>query len=188
MTNLSPDLKLHRLPGIRVEIDSSNNIHVRTDEVYFELGPHGLALLDAFYQPTTVSEAIAKLTPSVGGAQDWISLTTAIVQLHEAGVLLDESNHQPKLETGHGFGGADIHVGMLNDEVRTRSLLDGISEVVRPGDIAVDIGTGTGVLAMAAARAGASRVYAVEASATGAYAQEILATSNIDDRIPRFQE
>lgn len=184
MTILSPDLKLHRVPGVRVEIDSSNNIVVRAEEAWFEIGPHGLALLDAFHQPTTVADAVGKLSSTVGGTQDWISLTTAMVQLYETGVLRDGSDAAPKLEEkGHGFGGAGIHVGMLNDRTRTASLLEGIAEVVEEGDVVVDIGTGTGVLAMAAAHAGAARVYAVEASAIGECAQETFEANGLADRI-----
>jgi hypothetical protein len=72
---------------------------------------------------------------------------------------------------------------MLNDRVRTSSFLAGIREVVRPGDIVVDIGTGTGVLAVGAARAGASHVYAIESTAIADVAAAVFATSGFADRI-----
>lgn len=56
----------------------------------------------------------------------------------------------------------DFHHSMLADELRTRSFLDAILATVGPGDVVVDIGSGTGVLSLFAAMAGAARVYAIE--------------------------
>jgi len=50
----------------------------------------------------------------------------------------------------------------LIDSVRTKAFNKAIKKTVSPGDIVVDMGTGSGVLAMLAARAGALKVYAVE--------------------------
>jgi protein arginine N-methyltransferase 1 len=51
---------------------------------------------------------------------------------------------------------------MLADERRMRLYREAISRVVRPGQVVADLGTGLGVLAIMAAQAGASRVYAVD--------------------------
>lgn len=50
----------------------------------------------------------------------------------------------------------------LFDQERTEAFQSAIQKTVASGDVVVDMGTGSGVLAMFAARAGASRVYAVE--------------------------
>ena len=108
------------------------------------------------------------MSATTSGVQDWMALTTTIVRLYDAGILQDESQREQKLKTSkRGFGVPGIYVGMLNDRARTSRFLAGIAEVVRPGDIVVDIGTGTGVRAIAAARAGAKHVYAIEASDIG---------------------
>ena len=51
---------------------------------------------------------------------------------------------------------------MLSDHERMRRYRQAIEAVVRPGDVVADLGTGLGVLALMAVRAGASFVYAID--------------------------
>src|SRR5205807_10513211 len=44
----------------------------------------------------------------------------------------------------------------------TRLCLEALEALVRPGDVVADIGTGSGILALAAARLGAVRVHATD--------------------------
>lgn len=61
-----------------------------------------------------------------------------------------------------GFLDPAEHLLMLLDDVRVDAYAGAIAAVVRPGDVVLDVGTGTGILAMLAARAGARRVFAVD--------------------------
>ena len=72
---------------------------------------------------------------------------------------------------------------MLHDERRTGDYLAALAAVVRPDDVVLDIGTGSGVLAVAAARAGARRVYAVEASDIAEVAERVFAANGVQDRV-----
>ena len=51
---------------------------------------------------------------------------------------------------------------LLNHKERIRKFGEALKEVVTPESCVVDIGTGTGVLAMLAAKAGAQRVIAID--------------------------
>jgi len=75
------------------------------------------------------------------------------------------------------------HAEMLSDRVRTSSFLDLIHDNVRPGDVVVDIGTGTGIFAIAAARAGAAHVYAIEAGPIARVTEGLFRANDVLDRI-----
>ena len=62
---------------------------------------------------------------------------------------------------------------MLRDRERNRQFMAAIAKVVKSGDVVIDLGSGTGFLAMAAARAGAKRVYAIEAADIAGLGQQI---------------
>jgi precorrin-6B methylase 2 len=67
--------------------------------------------------------------------------------------------------------------------VRTQRLIAAISAEVQPGDVVVEVGTGTGVLAVAAVQAGARHVYAIEAGALAPVAREMMRANGVADRV-----
>ena len=67
----------------------------------------------------------------------------------------------------------ELHRLMLRDRQRNRQFITAVSQVVKSGDVVIDLGAGTGFLAMAAARAGAKRVYAIEAADVAGLGQQI---------------
>ena len=73
----------------------------------------------------------------------------------------------------------EVHRTMICDRVRTEAFRRAIESVVRPGDIVLDVGAGSGILSMFAARAGAARVYAVERTTVAVLAQELAATNGL---------
>jgi type I protein arginine methyltransferase len=72
---------------------------------------------------------------------------------------------------------------MVGDERRTGAYAEALNRTVRNGSVVLDLGTGTGLLALLACRAGAARVYAVEASPYIQVAREIAAANGCSDRI-----
>ncbi|MCC7384372.1 MAG: 50S ribosomal protein L11 methyltransferase [Deltaproteobacteria bacterium] len=60
------------------------------------------------------------------------------------------------------YGDLELHRRMIADRPRTDAFVRAIAAVVRPQDVVLDVGTGTGILAMVAARSGAKQVYAID--------------------------
>jgi type II protein arginine methyltransferase len=78
----------------------------------------------------------------------------------------------------------DFHRNMLADARRNQAYRRAIEGAGLAGKSVLDIGAGSGLLAMMAARAGAARVYACEANeALAATAREIVAANGLGDRI-----
>lgn len=76
---------------------------------------------------------------------------------------------------------------MIHDRVRFDAYLRELRQTVRPGDVVLDIGTGTGIFALVAARLGARHVYAVETSDAVQLGRECAAASGLADVTTFFQ-
>ena len=141
-----------------------------------------LSVLKVFARPLHLQDAIKEL--NIANKQEFIQVTNTINRLLKLGALVDasESKFVPD-KNKNAFGAAPIHITMLNDRVRTDAFIKGIQEIVREGDIVIDIGTGTGILAIAAARAGAKHVYAIEASGIADAAQEVFNKTEVAEKI-----
>src|SRR5687768_18330237 len=70
---------------------------------------------------------------------------------------------------------------MLLDAARVEGFARAIAQVVRPGDVVLDVGTGTGILAILAAKAGARRVYAIDRSGVVELARAHVAANGVGD-------
>ena len=80
------------------------------------------------------------------------------------------------------------HEKALLDKIRCDAYQNAIQRTVKPGDVVVDIGAGTGLLSFFAAQAGARHVYAIEVSSIADVASELIKANGFQDRITLIHE
>lgn len=87
----------------------------------------------------------------------------------------------PKIENWFEF--LSVHQELIQDKVRINAYHDAIKRCVHKGDVVVDVGTGTGILAFLCLRAGASKVYAIEKAEIINIAKQNARHNNLLDKI-----
>lgn len=76
------------------------------------------------------------------------------------------------------------HYAMVNDAVRNQQFDAALKRAIHPDSVVLDIGAGTGLLSMMAARAGAKQVIACEANpALATLARDVIRDNGYSDRI-----
>ena len=82
-----------------------------------------------------------------------------------------------------------IHEQMLKDKIRTGTYQSAIMQNpdVFKDKIVLDIGCGTGILSIFAAKAGAKQVFGIEFADIADYANEIIKKNNLSDKITIFK-
>jgi hypothetical protein len=73
MTALSPATVLTRAAELEIRVTAAGDVVVVTDRGMVSGGPHCLAIIDLFAEPTTLAEALETLAARTGGGQDWIT-------------------------------------------------------------------------------------------------------------------
>jgi type I protein arginine methyltransferase len=81
------------------------------------------------------------------------------------------------------FGDPVVQERMLVDRVRCDAFRKAIRRTVKPGDVVVDLGAGTGLLSFFAVQAGARQVYAIELSGIAEMTAGLIAANGMQDRI-----
>ena len=77
---------------------------------------------------------------------------------------------------------------MIADQVRMHAYTEALRVTVKPGDIVLDLGTGTGIFALLACQFGASQVYAIEPNENIQVAKRLAKDNGVADRINFIQE
>jgi ribosomal protein L11 methyltransferase len=147
--------------------------------------------LPAGTDPTQLLHAVAAVSPSARvemtevSIADWADAWRDRLTAQRAGRLtvappwlaggLDPAT-TVVVDPGMAFG--------TGDHATTRGVLRLMSDVIRPGDRVADLGAGSGVLAIAAAKLGASRVAAIELDPDAiGNAEENVAANGVAERV-----
>jgi type II protein arginine methyltransferase len=145
--------------------------------------------------PTPLSEDIVARYASTRGDARAMAVMSALLSrkaLHEDAFALglaavEQAPHDMEVRdivrTALAENVPDFHSAMLRDEARNRCYATAIERLVRPGMLVLDIGTGAGLLALLAARAGARVVTCESNPIVAAAAREIVARNGLADRI-----
>jgi precorrin-6B methylase 2 len=181
---ITSDTVLVRVREVRVRLTDEDEIGVDIGGEQLHAPHIALALLDAFATPRPVGEALAAVASE--GTERRIEARTCLDELVRNGVLVRPAD-RGALGT-RGWVRPSIHMLMLDDRGRTNGFCHALRSTVKPDDVVVDIGTGTGVLATCAALAGARRVFAVESSGNAEVAERIFAANGVADRVTLVRE
>lgn len=141
----------------------ASHAHLRRGRAYSAAGDVTAAIADleraTLLQPNLVDAYIA-----LGNEYRDASMIDAALTAYRQAQAADPENAtvQAALDTAIGTQIPAWHAAMLNDTGRNDAFDQTIRRAVTPGSTVLDIGTGTGLLAMMAARAGATRVTGCE--------------------------
>lgn len=180
--------RLRRAPLISLRwLD--NGRCVVTDDItgrVAHLGSHAMTLLDRFDRGQTafeVCERIAAQAPADQRGKLRTDLQLTVEKLAALGFLLPGEQTQDGEEVPFtGLEEFEFHCRMLADTVRVEAYRRALNSVVRPGMHVVEIGTGTGILAVLAAKAGA-RVTAIEQFSLLNVARAVAQESGVEGQI-----
>lgn len=110
------------------------------------------------------------------------SVVQKLISLNYLVPAENESDYPSQVLLGTGFGSPVSHLGMLSDVTRVMTYKQAIDRHVSGKSVA-EIGCGTGILSILAARAGAERVIAIEETAIAHLAEQLFAVNGFSDRI-----
>ena len=132
------------------------------------------------YHPSTNKVITAQENGFIGGPENWFDDKEFSDKL-----IVKPENKGEKDYYFNSYSSFYIHEEMIKDYVRTnsyRKAIEGNPEAFKD-KIVLDIGCGTSILSIFAARAGAKHVYALEFADIADYAREIVKRNGLSDKI-----
>jgi|GEM_PF-1428105 len=184
--NLNDSSILRTAPGLVISFGLAGQILMGLEtEKRKPVSSFAFLLIEASRQPSwwsTIRDRLQKRHPNVP-AQKVLMEAIRLVALGFLQVGEGETGAVfPRLSSPH-YNRPNSQISCLNDVGRSQVFLAAIAAAVGPDDVVLDLGSGNGILALAAARAGARRVYAVEPSGFARLLPQVFADNGFADRI-----
>lgn len=167
---------------------------VRLTRADVNLPFYTLRLLEQFRTPTTFEAGIQAAGGGDLSRAEWLAYTGTLAQLVRLGALVPADEQPPEGTPAASHEPLPprstvlMHLILLNDIYRTEQYFEALRRVVQPGDVVLDIGTGSGVLSVGAAQAGARHVYAVEGNPVAKTARALFERNGLGDRITVIED
>lgn len=163
-----------RLADLSMHFDDEATLMVRSQAhgCAARVPPPAIAVLALCARPCTREQVAARLGPALAGLYDG---------LVDAGLLVTPERAADTPTFFQNFAGIEIHRRMLADGPRVDAYARAIAAAVEPGMAVLDAGTGSGLLACLAARAGARVVYAVDNSDVLALAEQTVRHNDLGE-------
>ncbi|RMG08717.1 MAG: class I SAM-dependent methyltransferase [Planctomycetota bacterium] len=177
------DWRPRRAPGLRLSFAPGGALHAS--------GPGGV---DAAVDPSLIpflcacdgTRSLAEHArtacawPELSGAARLRLLRLVAADLCRAGVLRGGPPGDEPLEPYfRSYSHLGVHRAMIADRVRTDAFRRALEAVVRPGDVVLDVGSGTGILSLFASRAGAGEVHGIERAALVPVARRLVEANGV---------
>ncbi len=149
-----------------------------------ELDAGGIVLLLAFSSPASLDEGFARVGAEMDSDREtYDALVGRLIECKFiVPVAAGDASGDGALAAESGLAGIRSHHHMLRDTYRVLAYKNTIQRLVG-GKVVADIGCGTGILSVLAAKAGARRVYAIEETGIADVAQEMFTANGCDDRV-----
>ena len=189
MTTTQSNIKDHDLFTLADNFKIQNltgNLCLSIGKKEIRANKYTLPLLNEFQSPNTIQQALLKTNHLATSIKDAVHISSHLFALIETGILVpsESKNLQIPENLGGNFSGAEIHIRMLNDTARTLFYQCIIKQSVKPSDIVVEIGTGTGVLTASIAKTACKHVYSIEKNENLARkSEQLFADNNVADKI-----
>lgn len=160
--------------GLSLAEDGAVVVRASAAGIGARVPPVAVGVLAYFSEPRDPDEAARAFGPQAG----------ALVKgLIDVGLLVPEGEGEATPVFFENFSSLDVHRRMLEDKGRVEAYRRALDAVVRPGMRVMDAGTGSGVLAVLAARAGAGAVVAVDNSEMIEQARKVVDDSGLSEVI-----
>lgn len=168
----------------QIEFDDFGKYTFSANDVQLIKGISVLKVLQVFSAWKTIEKGVEELGKLSADKDEYLKVTSDFYE------MLQKDFFEIKDSQKNTFGFHDalfdsfpVHLRMLNDRARTTGFAEAIRQTVTADDIVLDIGTGSGVLAVTAAMAGAKHVYAVEKTGFTEVAETICKQNGVWDKI-----